>query len=83
MAQKEKVGLTIDELLALCKYEHDRGNGNKRILVPSDDEWNEYHQIWDGFFSGKSNAQYIEDYQYSQTLVKDNKDLSKNWVILG
>lgn len=81
MAQKK--GLTIDELLVLCKYEHDRGNGNKRILVPSDDEWNEYHQIWDGFFSGKSNAQYIEDYQYSQTLVKDNKDLSKNWVILG
>ena len=81
MAQKK--GLTIDELLALCKYEHDKGNGNKRILIPSDDEWNEYHQLWDGFFSGESNAQYIEDYQYSQTLVKNNKDLSKNWVILG
>jgi hypothetical protein len=83
MAQKEKVGLTIDELLAFCKYEHNKGNGAKRILIPSDDEWNEFHQVWDGIFSGESNAQYIEDYQYSQTLVKDNEDLSKNWVILG
>ena len=81
MAQKK--GLTIDELLALCKYEHDKGNGNKRILIPSDDEWNEYHQLWDGFFTDKETFQYVEDYQYSQTLVKDDKDLSKNWVILG
>lgn len=81
MAQKK--GLTIDELLALCKYEHDKGNGAKRILIPSDDEWNEYHQLWDGFFSGAPIAAGIDNYQYSQTLVKDNKDLSKNWVILG
>ena len=81
MAQKK--GLTIDELLALCKYEHDKGNGNKRILIPSDDEWNEYHQLWDGFFTDKETFQYVEDYQYSQTQVEDREDLSKKRVIWG
>ena len=41
--------LTVNDLYRLCKYEIDHGNGNKAIMISSDDEGNSYHYLWYAF----------------------------------
>lgn len=41
--------MTIKELKTLCEKEIIRGNGEKHILVPTDDEGNGYNRIQNGF----------------------------------
>ena len=42
-------GYTVEQLLEFCKAEKKKGNGKKKILLSSDDEGNEYHQLFYGF----------------------------------
>lgn len=53
----------IDQLAEMCKKAQAAGLGDKMILMSSDDEGNEYHQMWDGLHDGKEYASYIDDYQ--------------------
>lgn len=41
--------LTINELYRECKSEILKGNGNKTIMISSDDEGNSYHYLWYSF----------------------------------
>lgn len=43
--------ITVSELLALCQEQVDNGNGNKKIVISSDDEGNNYHSLFFGFSS--------------------------------
>lgn len=41
--------ITINQLFRLVKNEISKGNGNKKILLSSDDEGNEFHEMFFGF----------------------------------
>lgn len=69
--------ITIDKLATLCKQQQKLGNGKKMILLSSDDEGNEYHEMFFGFTDGDEAAKYIDDYQLPRGV-----DL-KDYVILA
>lgn len=64
-------GITIDQLAEMCKKQQQLGNGNKYLLMSSDDECNEYHQAWSGLVDGRKIAPYIESYQIRSSLIND------------
>ena len=41
--------LTINDLKKACDREIKKGNGNKTIMISSDDEGNSYHYLWYDF----------------------------------
>ena len=41
--------ITVNKLAALCLEQIKSGNGDKKILLSSDDEGNEYHEMFFGF----------------------------------
>ena len=43
--------LTVKELKKLCEEQIKKGNGNKTIMISSDDEGNSYHYLWYAFTS--------------------------------
>ena len=49
--------LTVRTLKALCERAIKEGFGDKKILITSDDEGNEYHALWNGF---TTNSEEIE-----------------------
>lgn len=53
-------GLTVRELLALCKEQVKAGNGNKHVQISADDEGNGFHTLFLGF---TDDAQIIKDYE--------------------
>ena len=69
-------GITVRELLKACQQQVAIGNGDKIVLLSSDDEGNEFHTLWCGFTYGKENMEALQD------LFHDNND-PKDVVILG
>lgn len=45
--------LTVKQLKRLCEIEELKGNGNKIIMISSDDEGNSYHYLWYAFNEAK------------------------------
>ena len=41
--------MTVNELLKLCELEAKHGNGDKIIYISSDDEWNDFHELYYGY----------------------------------
>ena len=39
------MGVTVNQLLELCKQQIAKGNGDKLILLSNDDEGNGYHEM--------------------------------------
>ena len=39
-------GLTVNDLLELCKKEVENGNGERKIMISCDDEGNDYHNLY-------------------------------------
>jgi hypothetical protein len=56
-------GITINQLAAMCEEQQKLGNGNKEVIMTSDDEGNEYHQVWEGFTDGKDLVNWVCGYQ--------------------
>lgn len=50
--------LTVKTLKALCEEAIKAGYGDKKILITSDDEGNEYHALWYAF---TTNPEEIKD----------------------
>ena len=40
------MGITVKELYESCKTQVEKGNGNKLILISSDDEGNDFHTLY-------------------------------------
>jgi hypothetical protein len=68
--------ITVDQLGQMCAKMSAQGNGKKMILISSDDECNEYHELWSGFTDTKQAQEYIDSYQLPRGV-----DL-KDYVIL-
>ena len=52
--------LTIKDLKRACEEEIRKGNGNKTIMISSDDEGNSYHYLWYAFTSMEIMEEPIE-----------------------
>ena len=48
--------ITVRELLSKCGELIKAGFGDKKILLTNDDEWNGYHELFDGFFTTTGDA---------------------------
>ncbi len=82
---KEVKEITIDELSALCKEEHLRGNGKKKILISSDDEGNEYHVLHYGFTPTKAKGEKLNFFEVAMTNypMGVNEKNVEDYIILG
>ncbi len=67
-------GITINQLAKMCAKMQRKGLGDKKIVISSDDECNEYHQVWEGFTDGSELAEYIEPYQMCHCVTTDPSD---------
>lgn len=52
--------LTINDLYDECQKQIVNGNGNKVIMIPSDDEGNSYHYLWYSFTTMEEMEEPIE-----------------------
>jgi hypothetical protein len=70
--------LTIKQLYNECKAQMLRGNGDKVIMISSDDEGNNYHYLWYSFCEDVKGC-----IEYSCAEI--NKDIAeeKDTIILG
>ena len=71
--------LTVRELAVKCTKLIQSGFGDKKILLTNDDEWNGYHELFDGFFTTTGEALVGGQ----STPVGVTKENIGNYVILG
>lgn len=72
--------MTINELLGYCVKEIRRGNGDKKIFVPDDEEGNGYHELYDEFTSWDALTEKGKYASFCYGLGNENNDTC---VILG
>ena len=73
--------MTVNELLKLCELEAKHGNGDKIIYISSDDEWNDFHELFYGFtFDEDDMANCLERYRIED--IERNHKL-KDIILLG
>ena len=68
--------ITVAELYARCKIQMLKGNGDKSILISSDDEGNSFHQL---FFAFTDDVTATETLKYALPLETDPSKV----VLLG
>jgi len=68
--------MTIKKLLALCKEEIAKGNGDKYIVISDDNEGNGFHGLFYGF------SPYEEEY-YKDYIYDSNANSVEDTIILG
>jgi hypothetical protein len=51
-----------------------QGKGDKLVLMSSDDECNEYHQVWNGLQDGSKLKKYVDAYQLNGCVSQDIGD---------
>lgn len=61
-------GITVEKLAYLCLLEVRKGNGQKHVLLSSDDEINEGHTLYSGFIEFKNG--------YEDLPTHDNNDVT-------
>lgn len=79
--------ITVLQLKKLCEDEIKKGNGNKVIMISSDDEGNSYHYLWYSFTPMSvmeepikiGNKEYKEDFIYADERIASKEDT----IILG
>lgn len=79
--------LTINRLLKECKKQIALGNGNKTIMISSDDEGNNYHYLWYAFTPMEvmeepikiGNKLYENEFEFADEKVAKKEDT----IILG
>ena len=79
---------TVEQLLEFCKAEKKKGNGKKKVLLSSDDEGNEYHQLFYGFtptIDKKGKNFFKESFASvcSCSINVNNDEEIKEYIILG
>lgn len=71
-------GITVRELAKACQDMIKRGYGDRTVLIPSDDEGNEYHTLWYSFITNEEEIKMCSEYG----MFHDNNDPSEV-VLLG
>lgn len=79
--------LTIKDLKKECEKQIKQGNGDKVIMISSDDEGNSYHYLWYSFTTIEKmeepviigTKEYKSDFEYCDEKVAKKEDT----IILG
>lgn len=79
--------ITVKDLKKLCDEEIKKGNGNKVIMISSDDEGNNYHYLWYSFTSIEQmeeplvigNTTYEQPFEFVDERIAKKEDT----IILG
>lgn len=79
--------LTVKDLMKECVREIKNGNGDKTIMISSDDEGNSYHYLWYAFTPMKKmeepirigNKEYKSEFEFTDERVAKKEDT----IILG
>lgn len=72
--------LTIADLARMAEHQVRMGNGDKKILISTDDEGNGFHELFYAF----SNAEEMFSGKYPPNLPCNvRKEDLKNYIILG
>lgn len=53
------LGITVNQLLDLCKEQVKKGNGDKHIIISNDNEGNGYHTLFYAFSDDAKNLELI------------------------
>lgn len=53
--------MKVKELMKLCLNQIKKGNAEKTIYISSDDEWNDYHELF--YWFSKLEDVYVDDYR--------------------
>lgn len=72
------LGLTVNQLAHACRQQIGKGNGNKHVLISSDDEGNEFHTLFYGFTDNDT-----EGFSDMLELECDGTHTVNDCVILG
>lgn len=72
--------ITVNELVRLCKAQIKKGNGNKKILISSDDEGNEYHEL---FYDFTDTEGFGFGDKYGPGAPADVIENIKDYIVLG
>ena len=79
--------ITVKDLSNYCKEQIEKGNGNKVIMISSDDEGNSYHYLWYAFTTIKEMEEPIKigSKEYTSTFDFTNDKVAKkeDTIILG
>ena len=79
--------LTIRELKRQCEMQILKGNGDKVIMISSDDEGNSYHYLWYNFTTIEDMEEPIMmgNKEYKESFNFCDEDIAKkeNTIILG
>lgn len=79
--------LTIKDLYKECEKQMRLGNGDKVIMISSDDEGNGYHYLWYPFTTIEEMEEPVKlgDKIYKETFnyTSDNVAKKENTIILG
>jgi hypothetical protein len=67
-------GITVNQLAQMCLKMSAQGKGDKLVLMSSDDECNEYHQVWNGLQDGSKLKKYVDAYQLNGCVSQDIGD---------
>lgn len=70
-------GLTVKQLLQACQRQVAKGNGDKYIIISSDDEGNSFHTLFYEFTDDK------KDIEYYLNLEQDRSHTVDDTVALG
>lgn len=79
--------ITVNQLKYLCEIQIKNGNGNKVIMISSDDEGNSYHYLWFAFTTIEEMEEPIEHngmtFKEDFIYTSDNVAPKKDTIILG
>ena len=67
-------GITVDQLAKMCAKLQKQGLGGKEIIMSSDDECNEYHQVWTGLCDGSEVKKWVDPFQLIHCISQDVSD---------
>ena len=70
--------ITINDLWKACVKERKKGNGKKKILVPSDEEGNSYNAMY--YLFSPTDEYDPEWSNFPRDVTEENK---KDYIILG
>jgi hypothetical protein len=79
--------LTINELYKDCQKQIKKGNGDKVIMISSDDEGNSYHYLWYSFTDMKTMEEPVKlgskVYECPFIFADENVASKNDTIILG
>ena len=71
--------ITVEKLFKFAKKQIEKGNGDKKIHISSDDEGNEYHPLFFSFTDEKQEIKMLLEYSHIDLYDNDIQDI----IILG